>query len=133
MKKIIFFLLLAGGLVASIQPASAQTKDTVSIKNAIKKNGYSVLNAGETIVIYKYQHASHSPKEAEKYAPKYYFVTGGGAVLQLLTKDNLKAAFPSNHKFHDALDATFKDDKALYEYDSFHKIYKVNHILTMNQ
>jgi len=132
MKKIIFFLLLAGNVLVSAQHATAQNNDNVSIKTATKKNGYTVLNAGETIVIYKYQHASHPPKAAEQYQPKYYFVAGNSKTLQLLTKDNLKAAYPNNHKFHDALDATFKDDKALYEYDSFHKMYKVNHILMMN-
>src|SRR5699024_8478396 len=78
--------------------------------NSNKRKGYTVLNAGEPITIYKYQHLSHSPKEAEKYAPKYYFTTSNSNVLQELRKMNLKKAFQDDHPFHDALDAQFKDD-----------------------
>ena len=59
----------------------------------------------------------------------YYFSTNVSAALQDLTKANLKAAFPNNHKFHDALDANFKEDKELINYDDFHKMYKVNRLL----
>lgn len=133
MKKIMFILLLTGSGLLTTPYSEAQGKSEIYLKDATKNNGYTALNAGETIVIYKYQHASHPPKAAEQYQPKYYFVTGNNTVLQPLTKDNLKAAYPNNHKFHDALDATFKDDKGLYEYDSFHKMYKINHLLIMNQ
>jgi len=68
--------------------------------------GYTILNPNETIKIYKYQHSAHPPKAAERYKPKYYFVTGSSDELQLLTKENLKKAFSDNHAFHDALDAT---------------------------
>jgi len=132
MKKILLASLLAATFLTIAQQCTAQSKDTLTAKTAVKKHGYTVLNAGEAIVIYKYVHASHSPKEAEKYAPRYFFTTANSDVLQPLTKDNLKAAFPANHKFHDALDAACKDDKDLYEYDSFHKTYKVNHVLLMN-
>jgi len=132
MRKIILLMTISAGLLAFTQASFAQKKDVVSIKTATIKNGYTVLNPGEKIIIYKYVHAAHSPKEVERYAPKYYFSTGDASELRLLTKDNLKAAFPGNHKFHDALDATFKEDKNLYEYDNFHKMYKVNHLLMMN-
>ena len=72
------------------------------------------------------------PKEAEKYAPKYFFVSGSTDVLQELTKENLKKAFPDNHPFHDALDENFKEDKELINYDSFHKMYKINWIYKNN-
>ena len=42
------------------------------------------MNPGEPITIYKYVHASHLPKETEKYVPKYFFVTKSSDVLQLL-------------------------------------------------
>ena len=92
----------------------------------IDKKEYKVLNPNETILIYVYKHPSHSPKETQKYPPMYYFSTDASAVPQALTKANLKAAFPDNHKFHDALDAQFKSDAELYAYDSFHKEYKLN-------
>jgi len=94
---------------------------------------YKILNAGEPLLIYVYQHPSHSPKEAGKYPPMYYFSTDASSVLQPLTKANLKAAFPDNHKFHDALDAQFRNDDELSAYDSFHKMYKLNRIWETNQ
>ncbi len=131
MKKISFLVMLAFSLLALAQPSAAQ-KEQLTTKTATKAMGYSVLNAGDAIVIYKYVHASHSPKEAEKYAPKYYFVTAASNVLQPLTKTKLKEAFPTNHPFHDALDANFKEDKELIQYDDFHKMYKIDHLLMMS-
>jgi len=90
---------------------------------------YKILNPGEPLLIYVYQHPSHSPKEAEKYTPMYFFSTDAASAPQELTKANLKNAYPENHHFHDALDAQFKEDKELYAYDKFHKMYKLNRIL----
>ena len=103
-------------------------KESVTAATATKDKGYTVINQGDPITIYKYQHPSHSPKEAEKYAPKYFFTTKSSSVLQELTKMNLKKAFPNDHAFHDALDAQFKEDKGLINYDDFHKMNKLNHI-----
>ena len=83
---------------------------------------YKILNPGETLLIYVYQHPAHSPKEAARYLPMYFFSTDAVAVPQVLTKANIKAALPANHKFHDALDAQFKTDAELSGYDSFHKM-----------
>lgn len=99
----------------------------------IDNKAYKILNPGEPLLIYVYQHQSHSPKEAEKYAPMYFFSVDATSSPQPLTKANLKAAFPDSHKFHDALDANFKEDKELYAYDSFHKMYKVNWLLKNNR
>lgn len=60
---------------------------------------------------------------------KYYFSVKGDGKLMELTKENLKNAFPSNHKFHDMLDAQFTSNANIAEYDSFHKMFKVNHLL----
>lgn len=95
---------------------------------------YKVLNPGELVTLYVYQHLAHSGKEANQAInqPVYYFSYNAAASLQALSKDNLKAAFPGNHKFHDAIDAAFKDDKELYTYDNFHKMYKLNWIINNN-
>ena len=98
----------------------------------VDRKEYRILNPGEPLLIYVYKHLSHSPKEAQKYPPMYYFSTDASAIPQDLTKANLKAAFPDNHKFHDALDAQFKNDDELYTYDSFHKMYKLSWIIKNN-
>ncbi len=90
---------------------------------------YKILNPDEALLIYVYKHSSHSPKEIERYPPMYYFSKDASSAPQSLTKANLKAAFPDNHKFHDALDAQFKSDKELHDYDRFHKMYKLNWII----
>lgn len=126
MKKIFLLVLPAIYMFTALQ-ASAQVEKPTT-KTATKRMGYTNMNPGEQINIYKYVHPSHSPKEAEKYAPKYFFVTKSSDALQELTKENLKKAFPDSHPFHDALDENFKEDKELINYDSFHKMYKINRI-----
>jgi hypothetical protein len=61
--------------------------------------------------------------------PKYYFSAGPEGQILALTIENLKQAFPDNHRFHDSLDATFGAGQTLAEYDEFHKMFKVNRLL----
>ena len=93
---------------------------------------YSILNPGELLLLYYYQHPAHSPKNANDYPAAYYFSKDAFSPLQALTKANLKAAFPDNHSFHDKLDAQFKNDKDLADYDRFHKMYKLSWLLKNN-
>ena len=90
---------------------------------------YLVMNPYETILLYKVEIMQTKASAPKVYS--YYFSKDVSSPLQELTKANLKAAFPGNHKFHDELDSNFKSDSELTAYDSFHKMYKVNHILVM--
>lgn len=92
---------------------------------------YKVLNPGEPLILYFYQHPAHTGKEVNNgmYRPQYFFSINAASPLQDLTKANIKAVYRDNHKYHDALDENFKEDKDLYAYDSFHKMYKVAWIL----
>jgi hypothetical protein len=126
MKKLLLAVVTIS--LFSFSQVNAQ-KESINSKTATKAKGYTVLNKEGAITIYKYQHLSHSPKETEKYAPKYFFTSNSSDILTPLTKENLKKAFPGNHAFHDAIDATFKSDKDLTSYDTFHKMYKVNWLL----
>lgn len=96
----------------------------------VDNKDYKILNPGESILIYVYQHPAHTGKDINRglYQPEYYFSKDAVSPPQNLTLANAKAIFPENHKFHDALDAQFKSDKELYAYDSFHKMYKLNWI-----
>jgi hypothetical protein len=60
---------------------------------------------------------------------EYYFSAGPEGRILALTLENLKQAFPDNHRFHDSLDATFGAGQPLAEYDEFHKMFKVNRLL----
>jgi hypothetical protein len=133
MKKTCFALMLVSSLmmVTFTQSCSVAQKEITST-TATTSRGYTVVNPGEAITVYKYMHPSHSPKENERYGPKYYYTTGSSVVLKELTKANLKKEFPENHPFHDALDANFKQDAELTNYDDFHKMYKINWLLQNN-
>lgn len=120
--------LFAGILFIMMSSCSGSKKGTMTVTTATPANGYTVLNPGEPIKIYKYVHTGHSAKEVDRYAPTYYFSTASSDVLKELTKDNIKEAYPSNHPFHDAIDANFTKDEELSSYDDFHKIYKVNRL-----
>ena len=92
---------------------------------------YKVLNPVEKILVYQYSvmgHPENNPKGSivEDY---YFFATDAANSPVELTKENLKKAFPENHKFHDALDENFKTDKELLSYDKFHHMYKLNWLL----
>ena len=65
--------------------------------------------------------------------PGYYFSTDADAVPVRLTLTNLKMAFPENHRFHDYLDMSFRSDAELTRFDTFHKMYKVNHLLVSSE
>lgn len=112
-------------------------RETYGFKNTrgivfrfVDSKDYKVLNTGEPILIYVYDNTVHSGKNASNkpYQWEYYFSKDAISPPQSLTLPNVKAIFPENHKFHDALDAQFKSDKELYAYDSFHKMYKLNWI-----
>ena len=120
---------MASSLLMFTQSCTVAQKGIITSTTATTSNGYSVMNPGESIIIYKYNHPAHSPKEAEKYATKYFFTTQTTDVLKELTKGNLKTAFSTNHTFHDALDANFNQDTELRNYDDFHKMYKLNWLL----
>lgn len=99
----------------------------------VSRNEYKIINPGERLMIYSYRHTLNANKGSIKYVVDYFFSANASASPQPLTKENLKAAYPTNHKFHDALDAEFKSDNNLASYDSFHKMTKLNHIILMNE
>jgi len=109
-------------------------RDTKGIDYRFVENKvYRILSKGDGLILYVYQSPTGSTKGSIKYISQYYFTKDLASAPQALTKENVKAAFPGNHKFHDALDATFKEDRDLAAYDDFHKMYKINHILSANK
>jgi hypothetical protein len=90
---------------------------------------YLILNPKEQILIYKEEALTGKGSLKRVY---YFFSKDAASPIQSLTMENLKAAFPTNHKFHDAMDATFQGDAGLAQYDEFHKMYKINRLLAAN-
>lgn len=91
---------------------------------------FEILNPTEEILIFKHVKAASKNQQAEIH---YYFGLVGSDQVAKLTLDNLKLAFADSHKLHDALDAEFKSDYELTLYDSFHKMYKINRLLTASK
>lgn len=58
----------------------------------------------------------------------YYFSKEADGNIMALTLYNLKKAFADNHRFQDLLDLYFRQDNELTWYDSFNKMYKVEHL-----
>jgi hypothetical protein len=98
----------------------------------VDNNEYQILDARD-VSIYE----SAVPVENRKDAGDlnfptnraYFFSVGAGGPVLPLTLQNLKQAFPNNHAFHDALDMTFHADDDLAQFDTVHKMFKVNRLL----
>lgn len=95
----------------------------------LNKEHLSVDEKGILWIYTKEVLQASSPKLSSKWVKKYYFSKGGDGAIKYLTLNNLKAAFPDNHKLHDAIDLQFGSDASIAAYDSSHKMFKINHFL----
>lgn len=113
-----------------------------------KDSIYGVLNCDEPLV--RFQNKSHfhlaekgaiwifyleksvSQGKGFKTVREYYFSTKGDGKLIELSINNVKQAFPDNHPLHDAISAQFQSSD-ISEYDTFHKMFKINHIIAMSE
>lgn len=98
-----------------------------AIVRIYKNSEYPLINPNEKIMIFKVKSMGYGKNNPPQ--TKYYFSKDVKSEIETLSIDNLKKAFPSNHKFHDLIDAEFHQDKELYAYDDFHKIMKINRVL----
>ena len=98
-----------------------------SIVRIFENAEFPLMNFGESIMVYEV--VKGSGMKNDPVVSNYYFSKDAASSIQKLTIYNLKAAFPTNHKFHDLMDMTFRSDDELTRYDSFHKIMKINRVL----
>lgn len=96
-----------------------------------EKNIYKVMNPKENILLYSRTFLG-GYKNSQTIV-KYYFSANANSAVQLLTKWNLKNAFPTDSAFHELLDMEFSSDNDLLNYDSFYKMYKVNRVFQFSQ
>ncbi len=73
--------------------------------------------------------AGNPKNAASKYITSYYFSKDGDGKILELTPNNVKAAFPDNHKLHDAIEMQFPTSASITEFDEYHKKFKINHFL----
>lgn len=96
---------------------------------------YEILEARD-VSIYALELPARNPKDTSRGLPTsrvYFFSVPASEQVLPLTLQNLKRAFPNSHAFHDALDATFRTDDELTQYDTFHNMFKVNRLLTASR
>jgi hypothetical protein len=100
---------------------------TCQNKNYRFYNGEAYLVVDTACFYTYYQYRSEELNKGKELIKKdeYFFSKNADGDMQPLTVDNLKSAFPDNHRFHYALDANFKSDKDLIAYDRFQKNYKI--------
>ena len=90
-------------------------------------NEYRLLE-NKSLAIYSMTETDTRGKGA-KWVTLYFFSTSLKESIVPLTMENVKNAFPDNHKLHDELDKYFKKDQELTMYDNRHKAFRINHIL----
>ncbi len=93
----------------------------------VDKEAYEVREAGKVIIYTKDEFVVGRKGRTE---PMYYFSVGAGGPLEPMTVANLKSAFPTNHRFHDYLDMMVVD---VSQFDKFHNMYRVNHLLISSE
>ena len=115
-------------------------KDSIFGYRDCKKNDYRFFTErdkeyqiveNKSIVIYIADVAVTSANgKAREFVQKYFFSTELNSAILPLTISNLKKAFPNNIKFHDKLNVEFNDDASVCTFDTAHKMYKVNYLLS---
>ncbi len=73
------------------------------------------------------------PGKTIKLIPGWFFSASISSDILPLTINNLKRAFPNNLKFHDFLDVEFNSSQNISEYDTIHKMYKVNYLFNKSK
>jgi hypothetical protein len=91
------------------------------------KEHFVLAEKGPLWIFYKEVNVAQS--KGTKFEKEYFFSSTGGGKLIELTINNVKSTFPDNHKLHDAIDLQFQNI-SISEYDTFHKMFKINHIIT---
>lgn len=62
--------------------------------------------------------------------PEYYFSRGLNDNIRKLTIRNLKDTFREDDYWLDLIDMNFRFDEDLLQYDEYHSMYRVNHVLS---
>lgn len=97
----------------------------------VERNYYSILNSGETILIYKLQESPGMKGQAPTFT--YYFSKDHVSNLYTLNLRNLETVFSTNKPYLKMLEVHFGDNPDLLEYDNIHKMYKINRLLKLSE
>jgi hypothetical protein len=115
---------LASGSAVAQSPVSTGRSPQVRIVNG---EPYRILRS-ETLVLYAHERRVPGGKWSATVVDRF-FSTTPTSLVQPLTLETLKNAYPDNHKFHDLLTLAFRSDGELTRYDDHHNEYLVTRLL----
>jgi hypothetical protein len=101
----------------------------------VDNDEYEIVES-KALSIYVHEVPARNPNDTSRdraTSRDYFFSVGAAGEVFPLTIANVRRAFPGNHAFHDALDATFHTDEDLTQYDTFHRMFKINRLLVANR
>ena len=91
-------------------------------------SSYKILDTVGFYLYYRYVSYEHTRGKGLIKKDEYSFSKDSTSDIQLLTIENLKRAYPENHRFHYDLDAHFWSDRDLMAYDPFTGMYKLKYL-----
>jgi hypothetical protein len=91
---------------------------------------YPILNPAEELLIYKLEQPAIGKNQGYV---RLFFSVNAAAPIQSLTLIGVKKAFPDNHRFHDLLDAQFREGGDLTAFDTMHGMTKLNWLLRQSR
>ena len=95
------------------------------------KTVFTMMNPGANILLYKVMSAAKTKYEEATYS--YYYSKDVNSPVMSLTLRNLENTFSDNKVFVDFLEVHFRNNDELLEYDSNHRMYKINHLLELSK
>ena len=96
----------------------------------VENREYQILEAKRIYVYFIKVRMPNTPgARASWLKSEYHFSVGAEGPVLLLTVDNVKRAFPDDHRFHDSLEQTLASGQKLAQYDEVHKMFRVNWLL----
>lgn len=91
---------------------------------------FQILNPTERILLYSYTKLVN--KKGSFSETNYYFSVNAHQAIYLLTKVNLKNAFPQDIYFQQLIEFYFSSDNELLAYDNVYHQYKINLLFQLN-
>ncbi len=96
------------------------------------KDIYPIVNQGEQILLYRVEKVTGDTKNRQVYI-NYYFSKDANSPILPLTINYLERAFSDNKSFSELLEIHFGSSSDLMEYDSLHKMHKINRLLELSK
>jgi hypothetical protein len=89
---------------------------------------YKIIDTAGFYLYYRYIQFEQNRGKGLVKKDEYYFSKDGSSDIKPLTIENLKRAYPENHRFHYDIDAHFRSDRELMAYDSYTQSYKLKYL-----